>query len=133
MARQRHQPTDELRARAESFAAVGVPQHTIAQLMGITTKTLLKYYAREIDLGKVRANAAVAGVLYRQAMKGNTTAAIFWMKAQAGWRDRGVPEDPEAPAPLPPEGKKARADREARQAHEGTEWDSLLTPPASVQ
>lgn len=89
MARRRHEPTERQRIEAEAFAKVGVPHHDIAVLLGITTKTLLKYYARELELGKARANAEMGKTLYAMGtVDKNVAAVIFWMKAQAGWREK---------------------------------------------
>tara|TARA_R100000687_G_scaffold35786_1_gene29156 strand:- start:114 stop:374 length:261 start_codon:yes stop_codon:yes gene_type:complete len=35
----------------------------------------------------MRATAHVSGALYRNAMEGNVSAQIFWLKAQGGWRE----------------------------------------------
>ena len=77
---------------------VGLPHHMISQLMGIDTKTLLKYYGEEMADGKARASYAVSKTLYAQAtgekdkdgnwtILPNLSAAIFWTKAQMGWRE----------------------------------------------
>lgn len=83
----RHQPSDQQRAEAKAYAAVGVPHHDIALLLGITTKTLLKYYRHELDVGKAKANAQIGRCLFQQAIQGNTAAAIYWTKTQMGWRE----------------------------------------------
>ena len=83
-----HKPTDEQRQQVEAYAAVGIPHHDIARLIKISTKTMLIHYDEELTLGKAKANAQVGKKLFQQAMEGNTTAIIFWLKAQAGWRDR---------------------------------------------
>ena len=83
-----HEPTDRQRAEAEAYAAVGVPHHDIAALLGMSTHTLLKHYKTELTIGKAKANAKVGKSLFQQATEGNTSAAIFWMKAQAGWREK---------------------------------------------
>lgn len=88
MTRAAHKPTDKIRGEVSAYAAVGVPHHDIAKLVKMDTKTLLKYYDEELTLGKSKANAAIAKSLFNQAMNGNTAAAIFWMKAQAGWREK---------------------------------------------
>jgi hypothetical protein len=86
--RKPHSPTKAQRKKAKELAIVGVPHHLMAKIMRMDTKTLLKYYDRELELGKFEANGEIGGKLYRMAKSGNTAAAIFWMKAQAGWRDR---------------------------------------------
>lgn len=88
MPRKLHEPTDRQRAEVEAYAAVGVPQEDIARLIGISKPTLYDRYRDELDLGKAKANAQVAKTLFREAVNGNMTAAIFWMKAQAGWREK---------------------------------------------
>ena len=88
MANRAHEPTDKSRAEVEAYAAVGVPHHDIAKLIKIDTKTLLKYYRDELDLGKAKATAQVGRALFKAATSGNTSAQIFWMKAQAGWREK---------------------------------------------
>lgn len=85
--RPQHQPTQEQLQIAELAAVVGIPHHDIAELLGISTKTLLKHYPSQLKLGKIRATVKVGGSLYNAAIKGNTAAQIFWMKAQAGWRE----------------------------------------------
>lgn len=71
---------------------MGVNHDDISRLIGVSKKTLYKYYDAELKLGKAKANAKVAQSLFSQAMSGNTAAAIFWMKAQAGWREKQVVE-----------------------------------------
>lgn len=85
----RHVPTERTRAEVSAYAAVGVPHHDIAALIGVSIKTLLKYYGTELRTGKAKANATVGKRLFQLATDGrNVAAAIFWMKAQAGWRER---------------------------------------------
>jgi hypothetical protein len=93
MPRPEHEPTDAQRLEAQSYAAVGVPHDQIGLLLGISKPTLIKHYRRELDIGKARANSAVGKSLFKQATSGNTAAAIFWMKAQAGWRETQVIEN----------------------------------------
>jgi hypothetical protein len=38
-----------------------------------------------LDVGKAKASAQVAKSLFNKAMKGDTTAQIWWTKAQMGW------------------------------------------------
>lgn len=84
---QRHVPTEETRARVEQFAAAGIRNEDIALYLGITRPTLDKYYKEELRIGTIKANTVIAQTLYQQAKDGNTTAAIFWLKTRAGWRE----------------------------------------------
>ena len=89
--RPQHVPTDDQRKIAELAAAVGIPHHEIGPLIGVSIKTLLKYYRRELKLGKTKATVTVGGRLYKMT-ETNAAAAIFWMKSQAGWREKHVVE-----------------------------------------
>lgn len=65
-----------------------MPQEHIARKLGICEDTLRKYYDNELHLGKAEANDIIAKTLFDQAKEGNNAAMIFWMKAQAGWREK---------------------------------------------
>ncbi len=83
-----HKPTAKLRAEVEAYATVGVPHKMIAALINTSDNTLLKHYARELEVGKAKATAQVAKTLFQLATVGkNLGAMIFWLKAQAGWRE----------------------------------------------
>jgi hypothetical protein len=88
MSRQKHSPTDEARRQVEAMAGYGVPQEDIALVIGVDAKTLRLHYRAELDTGAIKANAQVAQTLFKQATTGNTAAAIFWLKARAGWREK---------------------------------------------
>lgn len=84
-----HVPTDKSRSEVSALAGFGVVQDEIAKFIGIDSKTLRKHYRNELDIGHIRANAAVARSLFKQATEdGNVAAQIFWMKARAGWREK---------------------------------------------
>lgn len=85
-----HEPTDQMRRMVESMSAYGIPQDKIATVIGIDAKTLRKYYRTELDTADVKANSKVAESLYRKATGDgaqSVTAAIFWLKTRAGWKD----------------------------------------------
>ena len=92
MARKQHEPTEKTRSAVTALASVGTPQDSIAQFIGIDRKTLTKHYRDELDKAEISANMKVAQSLFKQATTGNTTAAIFWLKARAGWKDKQVIE-----------------------------------------
>ena len=71
------------------MSGFGIPQADIATLLEIDDKTLRKHFRRELDRGSIEATAKVAQTLFQMATSGqNTAAAIFWMKARAGWREK---------------------------------------------
>ena len=60
----------------------------IAALIGIAPETLRKHYDLELGLGKAQASAAVAKTLFNKATVGqDTTAMIWWTKAQMRWSE----------------------------------------------
>lgn len=83
-----HKPTDELRAQVETMLSVGITQEQVAAYIGICVDTLVKHYADEIRKGSMNANVAVAKSLYKNAIKGNVSAQIFWCKTRLGWREK---------------------------------------------
>ena len=90
MARPSHKPDPELRRQVEVLAGFGIPEEDIAGLIGIDPKTLRKYYRQELDHGHTKANARVAENLFRKAIgdgRESVTAAIFWLKARARWKE----------------------------------------------
>lgn len=90
-----HEPTEATRKQVETMAGFGVPAKDIGQTLGISDVTLRKHYRDEIDLGTIKANSAVAQSLYKKALgegASSVTAAIFWMKTRAGWKETTVNE-----------------------------------------
>jgi hypothetical protein len=87
-----HEPTQETKDTARRLSALGVPYEDIALRLKISSDTLVKYYQDELDEGRIDANSAIAGTLFNQAKKGNTAAAIFWLKTRAGWKETQVNE-----------------------------------------
>lgn len=95
MPRPSHQPDPVQRRQVEALAGYGVPEPDISGMLGIDPKTLRKHYREELDLGHVKANAKVAENLFRKATgegREAVTAAIFWLKARARWRETSVHE-----------------------------------------
>ena len=90
----RFEPTPEQRESVETLAGYGIPHEDIARLVvsprtkaAIDAKTLRLAFRDELDVGQVKANSAVVGSLYKQAVGGNVTAQIWWTKARMGWKE----------------------------------------------
>ena len=83
-------PTEEERALVESLAAIGTNQDKIALLIrdGIDVKTLRKHFGHQLQTGKTRAVAKIAGKLYNKALQGDLGAQIFFLKTQGGWSEK---------------------------------------------
>jgi hypothetical protein len=95
MARPSHKPDASLRRQVEAMAAYGVPEADIARVVGIDAKKLRKHYREELDTGQIKANSKVAESLYRKATTDgpqSVTAAIFWLKTRARWKEVVVNE-----------------------------------------
>lgn len=98
MSRRRHQPSPEQRRQVMTMAGFGIPQLEIANLVGISDRTLRTRYRRELDTGATEANLRVAQSLYNMAVRDKVpAAAIWWTKARMGWRGAG---DPAGDTPL---------------------------------
>lgn len=86
-------PTDEQRELVMQLAAFGLRHSEIclfikdAKGSPISEPTMRKNFSAELDTGKLKANVKVAQTLYKKAISGDTTSMIFWLKAQAGWKD----------------------------------------------
>ena len=85
------------------LSAIGVPQFDICRVIKkpdgkpIGIKTLRKHFRDQLDSAEMRANAMVAGSLYKKATDkaggaASVTAAIFWLKTRAGWKEKQVME-----------------------------------------
>jgi hypothetical protein len=90
-------PTPEQRQQVTDLAGFGIKQADIAKVIykangkPLKRATLRKYFKTELETGGVTANSRVAQSLFEKAIgngNGSTAAAIFWMKARAGWKDR---------------------------------------------
>jgi len=92
------------------MVACGTPQAFICQHVvnpqtarPIDLKTLRLVFRAELDDGGLVANSLVAQTLFKKAT-GNghqsVTAAIFWLKTRAGWKEMPDPVDSEAGAKM---------------------------------
>ena len=86
----------------ETLAAV-LNQDQIADYLSIPSRTLRAIISRDEHVsaaykkGRARAIGKVSQSLLRSATEGNTTAQIFYLKTQAGWK-----ETPTEAQDLPP-------------------------------
>ena len=90
MARPEYKPTEKDRAAVQTMAAYGIPQPDIAAVVGCDEKTLRKHFRQELDTAATQANARVAAALFKKATSdgpSSVAAAIFWLKARAGWQE----------------------------------------------
>jgi hypothetical protein len=114
-----YEPSARDREQVKMMSAMGIPDYDIAKVIGLSGPTMRKYFAQELEVGHIQANAQVAQSLFRQATdkeKPSVAAAIFWLKARAGWSEAVKTE----------EGKKEQQERLSRTAEDGTSWNGLL-------
>lgn len=82
-----HLPTDDTRKEVYELSKVGTRYEDIAEVLSISDDTLVKHYKKELKLGRIQANAVVAGTLYEKAKNGDTSSMIFWLKSRAQWKE----------------------------------------------
>ena len=105
--RPRWAPSDDDREKIQTMAALGIQQEKIATVFGISQKTLRRHCRMELDTGEALANFSVGqflydaangmepytkedgkrGVRFRGVTSATVTAAIFWMKTRAHWKE----------------------------------------------
>ena len=77
------------------MAGFGLSPADIARVLGIDEERLLSTFAHELDSGAIKANVRVAESLFRKATgegRESATAAIFWLKTRAQWKETQVQE-----------------------------------------
>ena len=78
----------------ERLAGLGLTQEQIAISVGVSPRTLESRkaesaeFAAAIKKGQAAAVQEVSNALFQNAMGGNVTAQIFFLKARAKWKDR---------------------------------------------
>jgi hypothetical protein len=92
-----------LSAKVEALAGYGIAPHEIARVLAVDEQELKAVYADELESGHIKANARVAESLFRKATgegREAVTAAIFWLKTRARWKETSAHEhssDPDTP------------------------------------
>lgn len=101
MGRPRAELTDEQVIQVEALSSV-LNQEQISDYIGIPARTFRAILSRDEHVsaaykrGRAKAIGRVAQSLLQSATDGNTTAQIFYLKTQAGWRE-AQPEAQELP------------------------------------
>src|SRR5262245_8531821 len=82
-------------SRVETMAGYGLSAPDIANVLYIEIEELKTSYAKQLSGGQIKANARVAESLFRKAIgegRESVTAAIFWLKTRARWKETSVHE-----------------------------------------
>lgn len=86
----KHKVTAETRNMVQLLTGMGCGAEDVGRVLGVTPRTIFRYYRTELDRGVAVANMNVAQSLYKKAIgdgQGAVAACIFWMKTRAGWRE----------------------------------------------
>jgi hypothetical protein len=87
-------------AKVEALAGYGLSVTQIAKVLRVDADLLTEACAYELETGLLKANAKVAENLYRKATgdgRESVTAAIFWLKTRAAWKETNIHEHVAAP------------------------------------
>ena len=82
-------------SKVEALAGYGLLPADIAQVLAIGEDALKAEYADELAGGRIKGNARVAESLFRKATgegRESVTAAIFWLKTRARWKETSIHE-----------------------------------------
>lgn len=99
--------TDEQIIQVESLSAV-LSKEQLCDYFGIANNTFDAICDRQPEVferykrGKAKAIASVASNLISQARNGNMTAAIFYLKTQAGWKETQVVDNTSSDGSMSP-------------------------------
>lgn len=70
----------------------------VADELGISVNTIYRHYHKDFKAGRREVTKAVSSKLITQAMNGDKTAMIFYLKTQGGWNSKlligGIPGAP---------------------------------------
>lgn len=83
----------EYAEQASNYCLLGATDADLAQFFGVTRRTITNWKNDHPDFAdalqsKEHADSQVIGALFRNALNGNVTAQIFWLKNRQGWRDK---------------------------------------------
>ena len=82
-------------SQIEAMAGYGLSAAEIARVFQVDVELLKSAHSQELEAGAIKANARVAESLYRKAIgdgRESVTAAIFWLKTRARWKETSVHE-----------------------------------------
>ena len=89
-------PMQSFAARVEALAGFGISAPDIAIVLDLEPDELHQNYRTELESGAIKANARVAESLFRKATgegREAVTAAIFWLKTRARWKETSSSEN----------------------------------------
>ena len=81
-------PTEDQRETVVGLKSIGATSERIASILKISVDTLDKHFKQELESGLQTVLGQIASNLFRQALDGDTTAAIFILKTRAKWSEK---------------------------------------------
>ena len=83
-------PSDEEVDRIGLLVACGMTQEQVALVIGKCVDTIANDSRGRLalDTGRLKVIGNIGGNLIQRAIAGDNTAAIFYLKTQAGWREK---------------------------------------------
>lgn len=84
--------TPDMTRQAELLAGYGLSDEQIARVLRMSSATVKRRLRAQLDTGRADAAAAVAGSLYREALKGNLGAICWYEKTRLGRREGSMVE-----------------------------------------
>lgn len=82
-----YEPNDADRQKVRENA-VFMTDEGLAEWIGISVKTLLKYYHEEIREKRGLANAVAGGKAWQLVQAGDGQMIRYWLSRRAGWREQ---------------------------------------------
>ncbi|MDB4627183.1 helix-turn-helix domain-containing protein [bacterium] len=87
---------EEFISLAHDLALLGATDKDLAEALGTSEQTINNWKKAHLEFslalkkGKLEADSKVAASLYKNALEGNTTAQIFWLKNRQSnqWREK---------------------------------------------
>jgi len=79
--------SEDHRRIVAALAGFGALPAEIARILKTTEARVRRDFEREIDTASTEMTAQVATSVFNAARSGNVTAAMFWLRARAGWDD----------------------------------------------
>ena len=102
----------------------------IAIALGVPRSTLEKHFEYELSVGAYRKRLEAIDAMHVAARAGNVAAQKAYLALTPRAAVTPLPKPEAAPKG---DGKKATAQAASVAAHVGTDWETLLTPPATQQ
>jgi hypothetical protein len=103
------EPSEFQRGQINAMVVCGIPVEEISRALGISEKTLVKFYREELLIARTKAHVEMGAFIYNTALgrgdpdrrltdeRSRATMAIFYAKTQMKWRETSIHLHGEAP------------------------------------